>query len=116
MHPTWLGDVGIRVTDLDRSLAFYRELLDLEELSRSVDALGGYVLLRDRRSGQRLELNWYAEQSPFYAPFVPGEALDHLEVRVRDVIALLPRLKELGIASVNRKLFVNRTAVDRLRS
>jgi catechol 2,3-dioxygenase-like lactoylglutathione lyase family enzyme len=116
MSDTWLGDFGIRVTNLERSITFYTELLDLEELKRVVDKDSGYVLFRDRRSGQRLELNWYPETSPFWAPYVPGEGLDHLEVRVRDVPSLLDRLRPKGITPVNRKLFVNQTAVERLRS
>ncbi|HEV2317807.1 MAG TPA: VOC family protein [Thermoplasmata archaeon] len=116
MPDTWLGDVGIRVTDLERSLRFYTSLLDLEPIDRGGDEDGEYVLLRDRRSGQRLELNWYAEQSPFWSPFTAGEGLDHLEVRVRDVPAMLERLKQLGIPPATRKLWVNPAGIDRLSS
>lgn len=115
MADTWLSDVGIRVTDLERAIAFYTDLLDVVELKRVVDEDSGYVLLRDRRSGQRLELNWYREDNPFWAPFVPGEGLDHIEVRVKDVRALLERLKPRGIVPVNRHLWVNRGAVEKLR-
>jgi len=116
MADTWLCDVGIRVTDLNRSLEFYKWLLDVEELTRVGDDESAYVLLRDRRSGQRLELNWYAPSSPFYVPFVVGEGLDHLEVRVRDVPAFLKRLHEKGIAPVNRRLWVNPDAVRKLKA
>jgi catechol 2,3-dioxygenase-like lactoylglutathione lyase family enzyme len=116
MADAWLCDVGIRVTNLDRSIEFYTKLLDLVELTRVVDEDSGYVLLKDRRSGQRIELNWYAEANPFWAPFTPGEALDHIEVRVRDVPTFLERLRGRGIVPVNRKLWVNPTAVDKLRS
>lgn len=80
MADAWLGNFGIRVTNFEKSIEFYTHLLDLEELKRVVEAEYAYVLLRDRRSGQRLELNWYAPSSPFWAPYVPGEGLDHLEV------------------------------------
>jgi catechol 2,3-dioxygenase-like lactoylglutathione lyase family enzyme len=116
MADAWLCDTGIRVTDLDRSVRFYTSLLDLEELKRSQDDESAYVLFRDRRSSQRLELNWYSEASPFYAPFVPGEGLDHLEVRVRDVSATLAGLRPKGIHPVNRRLAVNAVAVQRLRA
>lgn len=109
-------DTGIRVTDLERSIEFYTSLLDLVELKRSQDSDSAYVLFKDRRSGQRLELNWYAPDSPFYVPFTPGEGLDHLEVRVRDVKALLPRLRAKGILPVNRRLWVNARAVEAMRS
>lgn len=115
MADAWLSDVGIRVTDLERSIAFYTDLLDLEELGRVVDKDSGYVLFRDRRSGQRLELNWYAESSPFWAPYVPGEGLDHIEVRVRNLPEMLQRLGERGIGPVTKKLWVNAVAVQRLK-
>ncbi len=84
-----LGDFGLRVSNLERSVAFYRQFLDLEELRRVVDDESGYVLLRDRRSGQRMELNWYSEKSPFAVPYTAGEGLDHLEIRVRSVPEML---------------------------
>jgi len=115
MADTWLCDTGIRVTDLDRSLRFYHALLDVVELKREKDDDSEYVLLKDRRSGQRLELNFYSEKSPFYAPFVLGEGLDHLEVRVRDVKALLADLGARGIRPVNRKLVSNPAALAALR-
>lgn len=115
MGDTWLCDTGIRVTNLERSLAFYHALLDLVELKRAQDGDSAYVLLRDRRSGQRLELNWYAESSPFYTPFVAGEGLDHIEVRCRNVPEVLARLRPLGVVPLNRTLWVNRAAVEAMR-
>src|SRR3989442_784213 len=51
MSDHWLGDVGIRVTDLARSLEFYTKVLGLEEIDRGGDE-DIYVLLRDPRSRQ----------------------------------------------------------------
>lgn len=116
MADAWLGDVGLRVTDLERSIEFYTRLLDLEELVRERDADSAYVLFRDRRSRQRLELNWYSETSPFWTPYVAGEGLDHLEVRVRNVRETLERLRPFGIRPVNQSLWVNRAAVGKLES
>ncbi len=116
MSDTWLSDTGIRVTDLERSIEFYTFLLDLVELKRARDEDSAYVLFKDRRSGQRLELNWYSKESPFYAPFVPGEGLDHLEVRCRSVTEVLARLRERGVLPVNRSLWVNRSGVEAMRS
>ncbi len=110
-----MGDVGIRVTDLARSLDFYNRILDLEELKRVVDEDSAYVLLRDRRSGQRLELNWYAEESPFWTPYHPGEGLDHFEVRVKSVPELLTRLKMWGIPPATHKLWSNKRVVEKLQ-
>jgi catechol 2,3-dioxygenase-like lactoylglutathione lyase family enzyme len=116
MADTWLCDTGIRVTNLERSIQFYTSLLDLVELKRVADEESAYVLFKDRRSGQRLELNWYSEKSPFYTPYVAGEGLDHLEVRVRDVTKLVSRLRSEGIEPVNRSMWVNPSAVQRMRA
>jgi len=116
MADTWLCDTGIRVTNMEVSIKFYTSLLDLVELKRARDDDSEYVLFKDRRSGQRLELNWYSEKSPFYSRFSPGEGLDHLEVRVRDVPSLITKLKAQGIESVNRKLWVNQEAVKVMKS
>lgn len=116
MPESWISDFGIRVTNLKASIDFYSKILDLVELARVEEKEFAYVLLKDRRSGQRLELNWYAETSPFYAPYVPGEGLDHIEVRVKDVPAFLEWLRGIGIVPVNKQLLVNAAAVRKLRA
>jgi catechol 2,3-dioxygenase-like lactoylglutathione lyase family enzyme len=116
MKDAWLSDFGLRVTNLERSVEFYARLLDLEELKRGGDEDGQYVLFRDRRSHQRFELNWYPESSPFWTPYLPGEGLDHIEVRVKSVPETLERLARQGIHPVNRKLWVNPEAVRKLSS
>jgi catechol 2,3-dioxygenase-like lactoylglutathione lyase family enzyme len=107
MADLYIGDFGIRVTNFEKSIAFYTSLLDLEELNRGGENDNQYILLRDRRSGQRLELNWYSETSPFWAPYERGEGLDHIEVRVRNVPEIVERLRALGIPPVNKTLWVN---------
>jgi len=77
-----LEQVGIRVTDLPRSLRFYTKALGLSVV-RSGDTRswggGRWVLLRDPRSRRVVELNWYPKNSLFYSPYRTGEALDHLD-------------------------------------
>lgn len=88
---------GIRVRDLERSLAFYRDVLGLKEVGRGRMRHGGqYVQVRDSASGQRLELNWYPRGSRFYTPFRRGEELDHLAFRVADVRAAYKELLAKG--------------------
>lgn len=70
---------GLRVTDLERSVTFYTKLIGLHVAHQGTMVHGGkFVLLRDRRSGQRLELNWYPKRSKFNVRYVPGEGLDHV--------------------------------------
>jgi len=89
--------VGIRVTDLERSLRFYCEGLGLREQGRGHMSHGGtFVGLEDPVSHFRLELNFYPPGSPFAAPYVPGEGLDHLGIDVPDARALIERLRRGG--------------------
>jgi catechol 2,3-dioxygenase-like lactoylglutathione lyase family enzyme len=91
---------GLRVTNLRRSLRFYSGLLGLEEIARG----GGtkdwppiYVLLRDSKSHQKLELNWYPKSHFLAPPYVPGEGLDHLGFRVANVVETLGTMKKARV-------------------
>ena len=91
--------VGIRVRDMDRSTRFYTELLGLNVVvpDHKNDRLNSrIVMLRDIKTGQQLELNWYPDGGQFGVPFVPGESLDHIGVRVEDVPAFLEAAKKVG--------------------
>ena len=84
----YLSYVGIRVTDLERSLEFYKGAMGLEEVARgdnSKSGVGIYVLLRDRKSRMKLELNWYPRSSKYDTPYSAGEGLDHVAFCVDDV-------------------------------
>jgi len=59
------------------------------------------VLLRDEKSGQKLELNWYPESSQYATPFSPGEGLDHIAFKVRSVPRFMSKLRNLGIEIVD---------------
>jgi catechol 2,3-dioxygenase-like lactoylglutathione lyase family enzyme len=88
---------GIRVTDLDRSVAFYVGLMHLKEIRRGRMRHGGiWVLLQDPRTHQRLELNWYPDGSPYAVPFEPGEGLDHIGFHVSDPKSTFERLVAAG--------------------
>jgi len=74
--------VGLRVTNLARSLRFYTRALGLREIRRGdTRGWGGgiWVVLQDPRSHRRVELNWYPKLSRFGGPFRAGDAVDHLD-------------------------------------
>ena len=102
----YLSYFGIRVTNLDRSLKFYTELFRLKEVTRGNNTqIGGgiYVLLKDEKSGQKLELNWYPEGSPYNVRYVPGEGLDHIAFRVNNVDETLKELATKGYQPIEIK-------------
>ena len=97
----YLKYVGIRVTDLDRSVKFYTELLGLKEDRRGDSrkfGLGIWVVLRDDTTGERIELNWYPPGSKYAVPYVAGEGLDHIAFLVDDVRKTFNELVAKGAA------------------
>lgn len=100
----WISYFGIRVTNLERSRDFYTKVFDLVEIGRGGNDAQRYILLRDETSGQRIELNWYGSGSQFAVPYVPGEGLDHVGVRVKSVSETLKRLAALGIFPATKEL------------
>ncbi|MGD0718048.1 MAG: VOC family protein [Thermoplasmata archaeon] len=97
MKGMYVDYTGIRVTDLDRALRFFTRGLRLKEVRRGTMHHGGvWVLLRDPRSKQHLELNWYPAGSEFATRFVAGEGLDHIGVRTGDLPAVARRLRAEG--------------------
>lgn len=99
----FLDYAGLRVQELDRSIEFYTKGAELEELGRGTMGHGGvWVLLWDRTSCQRLELNWYPAGSKFHTPYAAGEGLDHLGFRVADLEAAVKRFEGAGGHVVER--------------
>jgi catechol 2,3-dioxygenase-like lactoylglutathione lyase family enzyme len=93
----YLDYAGIRVSRLAPSVRFFSKGLGLHELRRGRMPHGGtWVLLQDPISQQRLELNWYPRGSRFHTPFLAGEGLDHLGVRVQDYDRAARRLRAAG--------------------
>lgn len=79
--------VGIQVKDLDRSIAFYRDVLGMEVRRREEvpETHGEWAELQNRGSPQLLELNWYPEGSKhFRGPYRHGDELDHLAFDCED--------------------------------
>ncbi len=105
----YLSYTGIRVQNLERSLALYSGFFGLQRIAGGDNATSGggsYFLLRDPVSGQRLELNWYPPGSPHATPYLPGEGLDHVAFRVDDVDATVRALvaKGLEVAAIGPDL------------
>ena len=97
----------VRVTDLDASLRFYRDLLGLVETRRMDNDKGRYTLVflaapadRDRSAAERspeveLTCNWDPET------YDGGRNFGHLAYRVDDIYAACRRLMDGGVV-INR--------------
>ncbi|WP_411080043.1 VOC family protein [Streptomyces sp. cmx-18-6] len=74
------GHVGLNVTDLARSIAFYREVFDLEVVSESKDGDRPWAMLgRDNR----LVLTLWQQSEGVFPTGLPG--LHHLSFQVDDI-------------------------------
>lgn len=90
--------VGIRVTDLERSIDFYTNILGMKVSGRSKieQTKGETVGLQTEKDGFTLELNYYEKDSPYNTKYVVGEGLDHLAFKVDDLDKTLEEAKKAG--------------------
>ena len=90
--------VGIRVTDLRRSINFYTKILGLKVTNRAKfeETKGEIVNLQSEEDGFILEINYYEESSPYNTTYIVGEGLDHLAFKVDDLDEALKELKKAG--------------------
>jgi catechol-2,3-dioxygenase len=89
------GHIGLSVTDLDRSLAFYREVLELEVIQQSDDGGRRFAFLG---AGGRLFLTLWHQSSAGFEPRQAG--LHHLAFQVptlEAVQAVEAKLRARGI-------------------
>jgi lactoylglutathione lyase len=90
----------VRVSDIDRSLAFYRDALGLKELSRKEYPQGRFTLVflaapADESAQVELTYNWDPEA------YSGGRNFGHLAYAVEDIYATCRRLQEHGV-TINR--------------
>ncbi len=85
---------GLRVRDMERSIAFYREALGMElQFTFRIRETGGRVAYLVSPGGkQKLELNWYEG----HYPFRKGDELDHLGFKTGDLKETHGKLKAAG--------------------
>ena len=102
----------LRVGDLERSIAFYTELLGMQLLRRK-DYPGGrftlaFVGYGSERENTVLELthNWGTESDDTFAGYHDGNAdprgFGHIGITVPDVDAACERFEQLGVEFVKR--------------
>ncbi len=94
--------VGIRVTDLERSIQFYTGILGMTVAGRGKieQTKGETVGLQTEKDGFTLELNYYEKDSPFNTRYIPGEGLDHIAFKVDNLDEALEEAKKAGYRTV----------------
>ena len=87
---------NINVLDLEKSLAFYKSALGLEEVRRHKAKDGSFVLvfLGDGRTPHRLEITWLRDRREAYDL---GDNEMHLAFTVDDYDAAYANHKKLGV-------------------
>jgi lactoylglutathione lyase len=90
----------VRVTDVDKSLRFYRDLLGLKEVRRVDNDKGRYTLIFLAPPGQEeapieLTYNWDPET------YTGGRNFGHLAYEVGDIYAFCDKLMKAGV-TINR--------------
>ncbi|EPU2896749.1 VOC family protein [Vibrio vulnificus] len=85
----------IRVSVLDRSIAFYRDALELEIKDQFVFDTFTLTYLANKTTGFELELTYNHGMSD---PYTHGTGYGHLAVCVEDIELAHKRLRDLGIA------------------
>lgn len=86
---------NFNVLDLEKSLAFYKEALNLKEVRRFEPEDGSFVLvyLTDGKTPHQLELTWLRDRKE---PYNLGENEFHLAFVVEDFEAAYEKHKAMG--------------------
>ncbi|EOK5973144.1 TPA: VOC family protein [Vibrio parahaemolyticus] len=92
----------IRVRDLDHSLQFYRDALELEIKDQYVFDGFSLTYLANEETGFELELTHNHDQ---IEPYTHGSGYGHLAVSVDDIEQAHKRIKSLGIEAGDIKAF-----------
>lgn len=96
---------NFNVTDLERSLTFYREALGLKEKRRKVAEDGSFIIvfLTDGATDFELELTWLRDWDK--EMYDLGDCEFHLAVRTPDLAAARAKHEQMGcVCFVNTKM------------
>lgn len=93
---------NINVLDLEKSVAFYKEALGLEEVRRKEAADGSFILvfMGDGVTGHKLELTWLRD---WKKPYDLGDNEFHLAFNVDDYDAAYEHHKKMGCICFENK-------------
>jgi len=94
--------VGIRVTNLQRSIDFYTRILGMKVAGEGKieQTKGVTVGLQTEKDGFILELNYYEKDSPYDVEYNVGTGLDHLAFKVGDLDRALEEARKAGYRTI----------------
>jgi len=94
--------VGIRVTNMEKSIDFYTKLLGMKVAGRgkTQQTKGETVALQSEKGSFVLELNYYEKGSPYATKYDVGEGLDHLAFKVDNLDDALEEARSAGHRAV----------------
>ena len=89
---------AIQVTNLDRSLDFYLNVLGMRLVTRIKvpETKGELAIVKSDGADHWLEINWYADQQ-----YQSGDELDHIAFQVASLDEALSELKQKGIEPIS---------------
>jgi len=100
--PTRILYTMIRVTDLDRSVVFYRDMLGMKELRRENFTAGRFTLVfigyGDEVSDAMIELTYNWDENHYD----PGNGYGHVALGVKDIYAVCKRFADRGVKIVRQ--------------
>ncbi len=93
---------NFNVMDLEKSIAFYKEALGLEEIYSKEYDNGSFILafLGDKQTPHRLELTWLRDRKE---PYNLGDNEFHLAFEVDDMDAAYEHHKKMGCICYDNK-------------
>ncbi len=87
----------LRVGELDRSIAFYRDALGMHEMRRETFPEGRFTLVfmgyGENSSAPTIELTWNWDETSYQH----GNAYGHIALEVSDIYAACERLTKMGV-------------------
>jgi len=90
--------VGIRVSNLQKSIDFYTKVLGMTLTGRAKfeQTKGETAGLQSGKKDFILELNYYEKDSPYYTQYNAGDGLDHLAFKVDNLDKALEDARKTG--------------------
>ncbi|WP_324825814.1 VOC family protein [Sinanaerobacter sp. ZZT-01] len=94
----------INVLDLERSMRFYEQALDMKEVRRLTDEEGNYILsfIANENATHQIELTWLKERTE---PYNLGDNEIHMGLVTDDYEAALAKHKAMGVVCFENTKF-----------